>query len=205
MHKTPRYALLLDTDCENANCEPPCDPASGGLTKIACADTVIAQGVGGDSALDNLIRESLQYERGSTLCLGVSYSQIRAAVVQSKITKMVRIFLPEQVVVYVQPIKQSVANAESMGATGEEQQHLDGPGVCTYIRVRVFRFLTLPQDRGSDEGCKRKATHTRVEYASDESDTDMGTKRAGVYRDSNSSHAKPSKTHHSNTLRHRSR
>lgn len=197
MSNTPRYALLLDTDYDGIEKnEPIPDPERGGLTKIPCADTVVAQGVGGDRVLDKILRECLQYEHGSTLFLGVSYNLLRTAVVQSKITRMFRIFVPGQVVIYVQPIHMPTIKPGGVQAVGDALEVQDRSVDSLYMRVRIFRFLTLPQDTDGnhDQNGKRKAKHAHVEYESDESEK-------GGRSSDNFSFAKSQEPKAKNTLR----
>jgi hypothetical protein len=120
---------------------------------------------------------------------------------------MFRIFVPDQVVIYVQPVyRKQLAKPEVKRVAGEALEAPEQPGPCLYMRVRVFRFLSLPQDLvgNKDTGRKRKSKNTHVEYESDESDTGKDMGHTDVIQNKNHSSGKSLSMHHTNgTLRHR--
>jgi hypothetical protein len=198
-YNTPRYIIplgcsfstgMIATD-GSTTCYtpvPPCtdnDPVSAGYTRDECVDTVITQGPGGVTELDRILRECLQYEPGSLLYMGVSYAMLRMQVRQSNVTSVFRIFMPEQVVLYVGPVGGAVDSVVLM-------------------HVRVFRLFTLPREVGvNGHNGKRKAKDTRVEYMSDDATTEH-TGRVNSRQHGNHTSEKVSSTFHdSNTLRHR--
>jgi hypothetical protein len=171
---TPRYARLLDSDIPSS----PEDTKSG-LTQVQCMDRIIPQGPAGLDALDLVMRESLQCEPGSPLHLGVSYALLRMQVRHFQITKTYRIFMPDLMILYVQPVfitgglgetpVRSFAESEDLSNIRESiteglSDIAEGvmANVDALMHVRVFRFLTIPRDSVDNQGGKRKAKRIRI-------------------------------------------
>ena len=184
-YNTPRFALPFGMYCYTSiqpTIEPGHhDPRGSSSPPVPCVDTVITQGPGGVDALDKVLREGLQYEPGSTLYMGVQYAMLRMEVRKSCITHKFIVYMPEHMVLYVQPV----------------------PGSASLLHVRVERFLVTPCDRvGGDSRGKRKVQNTQVGYDSDESDTtEPGAK--GYHCVNHTSEKVLSTPHVNNTLRQR--
>jgi hypothetical protein len=210
-YNTPRYARLLDSDFSSSS-----DACNSGLTPIQCMDRIIPQGPPGLDALDLVMRESLQCEPGSHLHLGVSYALLRMQVRHFRITKNFRIFMPDLMILYVEPV--CVAGGldtliakptDVYEGCSEVQSEISSPGVdnLALMHVRVFRFLTIPRESLDKHSGKRKAK--RIDYASDDSDHSMFQKappaiNSSLVHEQNQTSVKVSSTFQtSNTLRQR--
>jgi hypothetical protein len=108
-----------------------------GTTKQLVVDTVVSQGVTGAEALDRIIRTCLQHEPGAALYVSVAYSQLRLGILTETVVSTRRVFLPDQMTLYVEP--------------------MDG---AKRIRVQVFRSIICPDEPVHSAFNKRKADDT---------------------------------------------
>jgi hypothetical protein len=126
------------------------DAVGVGVTKTKCVDTVVMQGVDGAHAMDEILRECLQYERGSKLHICVAYRLLRIQVMKEAIAKTERVFMPDLMILYVGPAS----------APGHYVQNIkDGVGgiAHAFMQVRVYRFFFNPT------GLSPKTTKRKLE------------------------------------------
>lgn len=119
-------------------------PAVGsGIDATLRVDNVITQGLDGAHAMDRLMRDCLQCEPGARLHVCVAYTLLRMEVMRGAIIKKERVFMPDHMILYVEPSGIPVDRFQV--------------GKCqVFMRVRVFRFLVIPM--GISRDCaKRKA------------------------------------------------
>jgi hypothetical protein len=158
--------LLSTTDPDDAVCV--------GCTKTKFVDTVVIQGFDGAHAMDDILRECLQYERGSRLHLCVAYRLLRLQVMKEAIVATHRVFMPDLMILYVGPVGVPETNQESaLHCAPPETNHPhyvqhSKNGVDSiahaFMRVRVFRFIVAPTGL-SPKTNKRKlgSEHTNSE------------------------------------------
>lgn len=151
--------------------------SSAVVNSTKCTDAVITQGYDGAHAMEKLMRDCLQCEPGARLQICVAYTLLRVQVMRGSITQKERVFMPDHMVLYVEP----------SGVPGGHPQ----PGVSqAFMRVRVFRFLVIPM------GVSRTSAKRKAGGESTDSDDDAEMTSA-----CNSSH----KPHTNKTLRNRMR
>jgi hypothetical protein len=149
-------------DCETMDLLSATDPdaVSVGATKTKCVDTVVMQGFDGAHAMDEILRECLQYERGSRLHLCVAYRLLRIQIMKEAIAKTERVFLPDLMILYVGP-------AGVPGHCVQIREDEVGSITHAFMRVRVFRFIFTPTDLPL-KTTKRKS---ESEYTNNEDET----------------------------------
>jgi hypothetical protein len=103
-------------------------PEDDRFYKSLVVDTVITQGLDGVKKLDRIMRDCLHNEDGSTLQVCVAYRLLRMDLMRHEVTGQCRIYMPDQMTLYVQSCDASCVTNERTNS----------------INVKVIRFVFVP-------------------------------------------------------------
>ncbi|KAJ1467074.1 hypothetical protein T484DRAFT_1756140 [Baffinella frigidus] len=158
--------------------------SSAGVNSTKRIDAVLTQGSDGAHAMDKLMRDCLQCEPGARLHICVAYTLLRMQVMRGSITQKERVFMPDHMILYVEP---------SGAPVGPIQPEMSR----AFMRVRVFRFLVIPSGI-SRASAKRKA-------GNESTDSDDDAEMTSGLNPSHTAHTNKTLPHTNKTLRNRLR